>query len=97
MSAPAITRKRVESLLRLACINGGEAFANISPAQAEALCRAWLALDGAAEGEAVEVGNDDEGQLRVLIHSTREQLMRGPPLAFQTMKVVRWPVEVGRG
>lgn len=49
------------------------------------------AVMGAATGEVVEVGNDEEGQPRVLIHSTREELMRGPALPFKRVRLVALP------
>lgn len=45
--------------------------------------------EAAPEGEAIEIGNDDEGQPRALIHSTREELRKGPPLAFRRIRLVR--------
>lgn len=72
---------------------GEELFGVEAPTLA-ALCRRWLAVEDAASGEAVEVGDDETGQPRVLIHSTRDDLMRGPPLAFRRVRLVP---EAGQG
>ena len=54
--------------------------------------RADLALAervrGSATGEVVEVGDGEEGQPRVLIHSTREDLKRGHSTLFKTVYIV---------
>lgn len=50
----------------------------------------WRALDAAATGEVVEVGDDESGQPRVLIHTSREELKRGPPL-FKRVRIVPTP------
>lgn len=57
---------------------------------AEELSRALAQLDDGWRGvigEVVEIGDDDEGQPRILIHTTREAIKNGPPLAFRTVRV----------
>lgn len=47
-------------------------------------------------GRCVEVGDDDEGQPRLIIHTTREQLMRfGHNLAFADLAVTIVPPNAG--
>jgi len=38
-------------------------------------------------GECIEAGNDDEGQPRILIHTTREALRDGPALPYRQVRV----------
>lgn len=45
------------------------------------------------EGECVEIGDDEEGQPRILIHTTRDAIKGGPPLAFRRVIVAPAPVK----
>ncbi len=45
-------------------------------------------IEGAATGEAVEVGDDESGQPRVLIHSTRDELAKGEALVFRRVCIL---------
>jgi len=60
----------------------------IKPAELSALLDIAEAVARAATGEVVEVGDDDEGQPRVLIHSTRDELRKGSALAFKRVSIV---------
>jgi hypothetical protein len=39
-------------------------------------------------GEVMEIGDDDQGQPRILIHSTRKELSRGGNLLFKRIVIV---------
>ena len=45
-------------------------------------------IDGAASGTVVAVGDDAMGQSRVLIHSTPDELMRGPGIVTKRVAMV---------
>lgn len=45
-------------------------------------------VEGAATGECFEVGDDEAGRPRVIVHSTRDDLRRGAPLIFKRLALV---------
>lgn len=81
-----VMRENVRAMLHVANTNG--ASVEVSAEVMRALCERWLAVEDAATGECVEVGDDEEGQPRALIHSTRDELRRGKPLAFQRVRII---------
>jgi len=52
---------------------------------------ALRAVREAPVGECMEIGDDEAGQPCVLIHSTRDELRKGPPLAFRKVRLVPVP------
>lgn len=53
-----------------------------------AIAAVLRAFEVAATGRVVAAGDDDSGQPRVLVHSTREELSRGKPLVFRRVALV---------
>lgn len=86
-----VDRQEVEALLEGTAEENGRADRHVPPATLAALCRAWLALDEAATGTVEAAGDDEAGQPRVLVHSTRDELAQGPSLACQRVRIVPEP------
>lgn len=57
--------------------------------EARAMLAVWEAWGDAATGEVFEIGDDDEGQPRVLIHSTRNELRKAAQsICFKRVRLV---------
>jgi hypothetical protein len=45
-------------------------------------------IDGAVTGTVASIGDDENGQPRAVVHSTRDELMRGPAIACKRVALV---------
>lgn len=45
-------------------------------------------IEGAAVGIVVAIGDDEDGQPRVIVHGTREDISRGPSLICRRVRLV---------
>jgi hypothetical protein len=55
---------------------------------AEELRALKIRVEAAPVGKVIEVGYDEEGQPRVIVHSTREELRDGPPIYAKRVRLV---------
>lgn len=86
-----VPRVATEEMLRAACNewHPGPVWRKMLAAAPPAPSGGWRSI----EGECVEIGDDEEGQPRILIHTTRDAIKGGPPLAFRRVIVAPAPVK----